>query len=109
MISAVLVRRLVMAVSVIGIAGMIVGSVADNNGTAVTFGIITAVAVLGLILATAVGGTTADQPARITDEAAAEQLEHDIQHLVADGADEAALRQLVRVAIHLGRRSGRPT
>jgi hypothetical protein len=39
-----IVRRLVLVVFVGGIAGMIVGSIADNNGTAITFGLITAVA-----------------------------------------------------------------
>jgi hypothetical protein len=49
------IRRAVIVVCVIGIAGMIIGSIADNNGTAITFGLITAVAVVGLIAATAAG------------------------------------------------------
>ena len=47
------IRRLVIAVFVIGIAGMIVGSIADNNGVAITFGLLTAAAAVGLILVTA--------------------------------------------------------
>jgi hypothetical protein len=47
------IRRAVIVVCVVGIAGMIVGSIADNNGTAITFGLITAVAAIGLIAATA--------------------------------------------------------
>ncbi len=48
------VRRLVIGVFVIGIGGMIAGSIADNNGFAITFGLITAAAAVGLILVTAV-------------------------------------------------------
>ena len=51
------VRRLVIGVFVIGIAGMIAGSIADNNGFAITFGLITAAAAVGLILVTAVAAT----------------------------------------------------
>ena len=47
---------------VAGIAGMIVGSIADNNGVAITFGLITAVAAVGLILVTAVAGPEAFRP-----------------------------------------------
>jgi uncharacterized protein (TIGR00730 family) len=53
------VRRLVITVCVAGIGGMIAGSVADNNGIALTAGIVTAIAVLCLMVATAVtGGAT---------------------------------------------------
>ena len=47
-------RRLVLVVFVGGIAGMIVGSIADNNGIAITFGLITAVAAICLMLVTSV-------------------------------------------------------
>lgn len=50
------VRRVVVVVGALGIAGMIAGSIADNNGVALTFGLVTAVAVLCLMVATAVGG-----------------------------------------------------
>jgi hypothetical protein len=85
------VRRLVIAVCVAGIAGMIVSSIAESNGAAVTFGIITAVAVLVLIAVTAAG------PRPMSDEDAA-ALEASIQQLVASGADESAVRDLVRRA-----------
>ena len=39
---------------VAGIGGMIVGSILDNNGVAITFGLVTAAAALGLILVTMV-------------------------------------------------------
>lgn len=88
------VRRLVIAVCVGGIAGMIVSSIAESNGAAVTFGVITAVAVLVLVAVTAAG------PRPMTEEQAAE-LEAAIQQLVAGGADEVAVRDLVRRARRL--------
>jgi len=39
------IRRLVWLVFVAGIAGMIAGSIADNNGLAITFGLVTAVTI----------------------------------------------------------------
>lgn len=58
MLSARAVRRIVLAVCVVGIAGMIAGSVADDNDVALAFGLLTAVAVACLMVATAVGGGT---------------------------------------------------
>jgi hypothetical protein len=95
------IRRLVLVVFVGGIAGMIVGSIADNNGVAVTFGLVTAVAALCLMLVTSV---TAGTEASVRfDEAMAESMEQRIAALVADGADETAVRDLVRDAVLLGR------
>jgi uncharacterized membrane protein YjjP (DUF1212 family) len=88
------VRLTVIAVCVGGIAGMIVSSIADNSGAAVTFGIVTAVAVLVLIAVTAAGP-------RPPSEADAARLEASIQELVGGGADEAAVRDLVRQARRL--------
>ncbi len=117
------VRRLVWIVFVGGIAGMIVGSIADNNGVAITFGLVTAAAAVGLILVTAVAGPEAfarpgsgpdrgtgspDAASRDGDpgaEEAAARLEAQISELVAGGADESAVRALVRQAISFGRRS----
>ena len=95
-----LLRRTVLVVFVGGIAGMVVGSIMDNNGTAITFGIITAVAALALILTTAL---IAGQPADRFDDERAEAVEARIVQLVADGADESAVRDLVRDAVVLGR------
>jgi hypothetical protein len=93
-------RRLVIGVCVAGIGGMIAGSVADNNGVAITAGCVTAIAVLCLMVATAVtGGATVGSGERV------EELAED---LVADGADEAAVRELIREAVKLGR-SQRPS
>jgi hypothetical protein len=80
---------------VAGIAGMIVSSIADNSGAALTFGVVTAVAVLVLIAVTASG------PRPIAEEDAAE-LERAIRGLVAAGADEVEVRDLVRRARKLG-------
>jgi hypothetical protein len=105
-----LVRRVVLCVFVLGIAGMIAGSIADNNGTAITFGLITAVAALGLVLVTSVsppGSLVKPGPTITTeaDERLAADLEDRIAALVTDGADEEAVRKLVGRAVELGRRS----
>jgi hypothetical protein len=62
-------RWLVAVVCVSGIAGMIVFSVADNNGGAMTFGILTAIASLVLLSVTAV--LKAEQSADAPDRPAA--------------------------------------
>ena len=84
---------------------MIVGSIADNNGTAITFGLVTAVAAVCLILVTSVS----TDPASVQfDDDRARAMESRIQDLVDGGADEDAVRDLVRDAVVLGR-SARPT
>ena len=115
------VRWLVIGVFVIGIGGMIAGSIADNNGFAITFGLITAAAAVGLILVTAVAGPEAFRrdadrtgptvpgdatpAAGAVDDVAAARVEEQVTRLVAAGADEPAVRELVRRAVTLGRRS----
>lgn len=98
------VRRLVLVVFVGGIAGMIAGSIADNNGVAITFGLVTAVGALGLILVTSVAGPSgfASPPAELGDELALE-VEERIGELVDAGADEQQVRRLVQRAVALGR------
>jgi len=100
-ISPRLVRRVVLCVFVLGIAGMIAGSIA---------GLITAVAALALVLVTSVSppGSLAKPGAPVTteaDERLAADLEDRIGALVADGADEDAVRKLVGRAVELGRRN----
>ena len=95
------VRRVVIAVCVAGIAGMIVSSIADNNGAALTAGLVTAVAVLCLIVTTAVTG--AKVPAESHLEQLASDVEERIAQIVQQGADEATARDLVRAAVRLGR------
>lgn len=97
--SPTVVRRVVIAVCVAGIAGMIVSSIADNTGAALTAGLVTAMAVLCLIVATAV--TTA-RGVGVTD-LLANDVEERIESLVADGADEATVRALVGAAVKLGK------
>ena len=109
-ISPRLVRRVVLVVFVAGIGGMIAGSIADNNGMAITFGLITAVAALALVLVTSVSppGALAKPGTSVPnqiDERLAADLEDRIAALVADGADEEAVRKLVGRAVDLGRRS----
>ena len=99
--SAVAIRRVLVAVCLGGIAGMIVTSIADSPGGALTFGLLTAAAALGMILVTAVtnGGSA------LEDDELGALVEERIALLVADGADERALRALVRDARRLGGRS----
>jgi hypothetical protein len=93
----------VLVVCVLGIAGMIVTSITDHNGAAITFGLITAAAVLCSMVATAVaagGEPTANAPL-------GEQLEARIAALVDAGADEEAVRSLVGEAVRFGRSTTR--
>ena len=102
------VRRVVLAVCVAGIAGMIVSSVNDNTGAALTFGLVTTVAVVCLVVATAVTRPAELPPGApaAVDEAQAAHVEALVARLVAAGSDEQAVRSLVREAVRLGR-SGR--
>jgi hypothetical protein len=95
-------------VFVFGIGGMIAGSVLDNNGFAITFGLITAIAALALVLVTQVSppGSLAkpgEPVAPVVDERLAADLEARIETLVAEGANETDVRKLVGRAIELGR------
>ena len=97
--SARAIRRVVIAVCVGGIAGMIVSSIADNNGAALTFGLVTAVAVLCLIVATSVTTPTGIG----IDDLLAADVEEQVEQLVESGAEEGQVRDLVRAAVKLGR------
>lgn len=98
-----IIRWVVIVVCVTGIAGMIVGSIADNNGVALSFGLVTAAAALCLIVATAVGGSTQPSSDDVFDEAQAAHVEDLVQALVARGTPETEVRALVREAVRLGR------
>jgi hypothetical protein len=93
------VRAIAAVVFVGGIAGMIVGSIADDNAIAVTFGILTSVAALCLLLATSMQ----QAPVVHFDEQQASDLERRIGRLVDQGAAEDDVRDLVRRAVRLGR------
>ena len=97
------VRRIVIAVCVAGIGGMIASSIADNNGAALTAGLVTAVAVLCLIVATAVTGGGRGVAGDAAVEAHAAEVERQVESLVRAGADEQAVRSLVGAAVRLGR------
>ena len=109
MISAATVRRLTLAVCAAGIAGMIVTSALNHNGAAITFGLVTAVAVLCSMLATAVAAGETGRPSREDrggggpPEVLAAMVEDRVRSLVDDGADETAVRSLVGEAVRLGR------
>ena len=87
-----------------GIAGMIISSVnGNNNGWVVTCGCITAVASICLFSATA---ATRRDRIDVFEDADAERLEDRVQALVDAGADETAIRDLVRDALRLARTRG---
>jgi hypothetical protein len=102
------IRWVAIAIGVVGIAGIIVGSILENTALAITSGLVSAVAIGYLIVLTAVIGreaferTTADTTQSV-DEGLAREVEERVAELVAAGADEAKLRQLVTRAIELGR------
>lgn len=107
------VRRIVLAICIGGIAGMIASSVADHTGAALTFGLITAAAVLCAMVATAVT-SGAERRGRdrqvqaVVNDAQAAEVERLVGRLVGQGAGEDDVRALVSEAVRLGR-GGRPS
>jgi hypothetical protein len=94
-----LLRLVVAAIFVGGIAGMIIASVKDNNnGAVVTCGLITAVTSLMLI-----SFTFSSRQSMKVDENLARRVEARVNGLVTSGANEAEIRSLVRDAVRLGR------
>ena len=95
------IRMICVITFIAGIAGMIISSVDGNNvGRVTTFGVFSAIGALVLLASSTIANR---QRIEIFDDAAAEQLEHQITTLVADGADETSLRKIVRDAARLGR------
>jgi len=82
---------------------MIVTSIRDSIDGAITFGLLTAGAVLCLILVTAVAGKDAFGRPGEPDPDRAAHVERQIAALVRDGVDETRLRQLARDSVALGR------
>jgi|HubBroStandDraft_6_1064221.scaffolds.fasta_scaffold1709521_2 hypothetical protein len=112
------IRIAVIVVCVGGVAGMIVTSATKHNGAAITFGLITAVAILCQMVATTVINEVNGAPAAplygretppVTPDSAVEaeaaEVEERIAGLLAEGIDEAVVRDLVRHAVRLGRRT----
>ncbi len=97
------IRRGVLAICVLAIAGMIVASITDHIGSAIAAGMTAAVAIICLMLITAVAGPEAFGSPAPVDEAAAADLERRIESLVAAGADEHEVRSLVRAVRRLSR------
>jgi hypothetical protein len=86
-----------------GIASMIAASIADNNiGAVLTAGSISAIAAIVLLAVSTVATT---QRSAEFDDADAEILETNIRRIVDAGANETNVRDLVRRAIELGRRT----
>lgn len=97
------IRIICSAVFVAGIAGMIITSIAGNNvGLVNTIGGTTAISALVLLVATI--SSNASRP-EVFDQAEAERIERKIAELVGSGTNENTLRDLVRQAIQLGRKS----
>ena len=99
------IRRVVIALCVVGVAGMIAASITDHIGLAISSGMLAAIAVLCLILVTAAAGPEAFAAPPAVDEQAAADLERRVQHLVEAGADETEVRSLLRAASRFYRRA----
>ena len=94
--------RVCAVVFVAGIAGIIIASVNGNNaGVVLSIGLCIVLAAVALLTIGAVGGRDRID---VFDEADAERLEGQVSALVEAGADEGAVRALVRDAMKLGRR-----
>jgi hypothetical protein len=97
-----LIPRVCAAVFVAGIAGIIVASVNGNNeGVILTIGLCIVLAAVSLLT---YGAVTVKGRIDAFDDADAERLEQQIAALVAAGADDQQVRDLVRDAMRLGRR-----
>lgn len=96
-----LIRATCVVLMVSGIPALIVSSIAGNNeGWVVTFGMITAAASLLLMATSAVASS---RRVDAFNEAIAERVEARVRELVAAGADETTVRNLVRDALDLAR------
>ena len=92
--------RVCATIFVAGIAGIIVATINGNNaGVILSIGLAIVLAAIALLAATSVGGT---RRIEVFDDAAAEKLERMITDLVAKGADETAVRAVVRETRRLG-------
>ena len=97
------IRVVCIACFVGGIASMIAASLADNNiGAVLTAGSISAIAAIVLLAVSTVSTTRRSVE---FDDADAEILETNIRRIVDAGANETNVRDLVRRAVELGRRT----
>lgn len=93
--SAAALKIVLRLVAAAGIPGIIVGSIAENDAVAITFGAMTTVAAFGLIVVTAATSSPGG-------DALGERIEERVGRLVAAGADEAELRALIGDAVRFG-------
>ena len=92
--------RVCIAAFVAGIAGIIVATINGNNaGVILSIGLVIVLAAVAMLTTNSVA---ASRRIEVFDEAAAEKVERIITKLVADGADEATVRNLVRETRRLG-------
>jgi len=94
----------VLVVCVVSIASMIVASITNHVGAAIAAGSVAAIAILCLMLVTAVAGPGGFDAPPAVDETAAADVERRVQSLVATGADESEVRSLVRAVRRLAHR-----
>ncbi len=99
MVAVTRLRLVVIVVCVAAIPTMIVGSIIDRNGIALTAGLCAAIAIGCLIVAI----TVAPIPRPVAAEDEAARVEALIQELVTRGAEEPTARALASTAIRLGR------
>jgi hypothetical protein len=92
-------RRIVALCCVVSVAGMIVTNIRGAIGGAMAFGMFGATAMVMLIVV-----NTLVRPANQggAQEALAAELEARVQELIASGASETQLRDVVRKAVRLG-------
>lgn len=87
-----------------GIAGLIIASINGNNaGVVLTIGLAIGFAAVALLTYSSV---TSRPSIDVFDDAEMERIELQVTALVAAGADEGAVRSLVRDALRAGGRSG---
>ncbi len=98
-----LVRGVGLVFCVVGIAGMIITSIADSIDAAIAFGFVGATGALALLLVGVL--VPAVERAASWNEAMATDVEERVRRLVAAGADEDEVRAAVDAATELGRRS----
>lgn len=92
-----------LVVCVLAIAAMIATSITDHVGAAIAAGSVAAIAILCLMLVTAVAPPGAFGAPPPVDEAAAADLERRVATLVAGGADEQDVRSLIRAVRRMTR------
>lgn len=106
-ITATAVRRVVVAACVLGVAAMIASAVTRHVGAVVTFGLVTASAIVCLMVATAVAQPPSRPGPSAPDEEQARVVEGLVRSIVAAGTSEDEARRLVREAYRLGRSTRR--